>query len=281
MRITEFNVYKDLLKEKSGLIVNTDKSYLLESRLNPIAKKHGFESLDAMATALQGVPNPDLVNEVVEAMTTNETSFFRDTRPFELMKEFVLPYLLEKRQAQKKLNIWCAAASSGQEPYSLSMTLKDNILDKHPGWGISILATDISHQILNQAREGVYTQFEVQRGLDIMTLMKHFTQDGDRWRINEDIRKMVKFDYFNLLDSMANLGTFDLILCRNVLIYFDEADKKTILERMAEKMAPEGFLFLGGAETVLGITDKLKTLPGRSGVYTRADAPELPQEAVA
>ncbi len=274
MRLPEFNVYKDLLKDKSGLIINPDKSYLLESRLNPVAKKWGHDSLESMSKALQGVPDQKLVNEIVEAMTTNETSFFRDTRPFELMKEYVLPTLFEKRQTQKGLKVWCAASSSGQEPYSLAMMLQDNFLEKMPGWRVDIKATDISLDILEQAKTGIYSQFEVQRGLDIMTLMKHFTQEGDKWQLKDTIRNMIKFDYFNLLDSMSTLGTFDMILCRNVLIYFDETDKKDILERMSKLLAPDGYLFLGGAETVLGITDSFKPVPDKRGLYVRSDAPD-------
>ncbi|MCB1720337.1 MAG: protein-glutamate O-methyltransferase CheR [Alphaproteobacteria bacterium] len=274
MKITDFDIYKDLLKEKSGLVLTQDKSYLVESRLNPVAKKWGYDSLDTMTMALQGVPDKDLVRDIVEAMTTNETSFFRDSRPFDLFKDVVIKYMKEARAPRRRLRIWCAAASSGQEPYTIAMLLKEAAME-FPGWSFEIIATDISHDILNLAREGRYTQFEVQRGLPIQLLMKYFTQDGDRWQLNDEIRKMVKYDYFNLLDPMAKLGTFDIIFCRNVLIYFDEQTKGMVLDKMAQQIEKDGFLFLGGAETVLGITNSFKPIPDRRGLYAVEGSPLL------
>lgn len=274
MKITDFDIYKDLLKEKSGLVLTQDKSYLLESRLNPVAKKWGYASLDAMTMAIHGVPDKELIRDIVEAMTTNETSFFRDTRPFDIFKETVLTYMKSARTSRRSIRIWCAAASSGQEPYTIAMILKDAAA-AFPGWNFEIVATDISHDILDQAREGRYTQFEVQRGLPIQLLMKYFKQEGDRWQISDDIRKMVKYDYFNLLEPMTKLGTFDVIFCRNVLIYFDEATKGMVLGNMAKQLEKDGFLFLGGAETVLGITDAFKPVPDRRGLYAAKDSAHL------
>ncbi len=268
MRLIEFDVYKDILKEKSGIVVTQDKIYLLESRLGPVAKKWNFANLEVMATALRGVPDIRLVNEIVEAMTTNETSFFRDINPFERFKDFVLPFLLKNRVNERKFRIWCAAASSGQEPYSLAMILKDHET-QFSRWNIEITATDISNDILALAREGAYSQFEVQRGLPIQMLMKYFTQNGDKWRIADTLKKMINFKYFNLLDSMAGFGELDVIFCRNVLIYFDEKTKAGILERMAKQLKPDGLLFLGGAETVIGITDKFVSIPNVRGVYAK------------
>ncbi|GJL84295.1 MAG: chemotaxis protein methyltransferase [Micavibrio sp.] len=270
MRITDFDIYRDLLKERSGLVLTQDKAYLVESRLGPVAKKWEFASLEAMTGALQAVPDKNLVNDIIEAMTTNETSFFRDIKPFDLFRDTVLPYMLKNRVNQRKIKIWCAAASSGQEPYSLAMVTKEQG-SVFSGWDISIKATDISSDILDQARNGVYSQFEVQRGLPITMLMKHFTQDDEKWRLNDDIRKMIQFEYFNLLDSMAALGTFDIIFCRNVLIYFDEETKAQIFEKMSKIIAPDGFLFLGGAETVLGITDTFKPVKEKRGLYVTKD----------
>ena len=272
MRITDFEIYRDLLKQKSGLILTPDKSYLLDSRLNPVAIKHGYATIEAMTDVHRDVPPTDLINDIVEAMTTNETSFFRDTRPFDVFKGHVLPYFRGKTGRPKKLRIWSAAASSGQESYSLSMLLKEE-QPSLPGWQFEIVATDISHQILDQAKEGLFTQFEVQRGLPIQLLMKYFTQQGDRWQLNPDIRNMVKFQYFNLLDNMAGLGQFDIVFCRNVLIYFDQPTKKKVLENIAKQMAPDGFLFLGGAETVLGITEAFKGVPGQRALYAKPDSP--------
>ncbi len=271
MRITDFDIYKDLLKKSSGLVLSQDKSYLLESRLGPVAKKWEFASLEAMTVALQAVPDKKLVNDIIEAMTTNETSFFRDMKPFDLFRDTVLPYMLKNRVNQRKIKIWCAAASSGQEPYSLAMITKEQG-SVFSGWDISVKATDISNDILDQARNGVYSQFEVQRGLPITMLMKYFTQEDEKWRMNDDIKKMIKFDYFNLLDSLTPLGTFDIIFCRNVLIYFDEETKAQIFEKMSKIIAPDGFLFLGGAETVLGITDTFKPVKDKRGLYVPKDS---------
>lgn len=271
MRITDFDIYRDLLKEKSGLVITPDKSYLLDSRLNPVAKKWGFESIDGVTNALRGVPPKDLVNDIIEAMTTNETSFFRDTKPFDTFKSHVLGYYKTQTARAKRLRIWSAAASSGQESYSLSMLLKEEQATL-PGWGFEIMATDISHDILEQAKEGLYTQFEVQRGLPIQYLMKYFEQKGDKWQLKPEIRSMVKFQYFNLLDKMAALGQFDVIFCRNVLIYFDQPTKKMVLDNMAKQLAPDGFLFLGGAETVLGLTESFKAVPNQRALYAKPES---------
>lgn len=265
MHISDFDIYKDMLKEKSGLVLSQDKAYLLESRLSPIAKKWGYANMDALTTALKGVPDNALIADIVDAMTTNETSFFRDQRPFDVLKNYVIPHFLENRSSQKRLKMWCAAASSGQEPYSVCMVLKE-----HPplaGWNFDFVATDLSNEILAQAKEGVYSQFEVQRGLPIQLLMKYFQQQEERWLLSDDIKNMVKFEIFNLLDSMASKGSNDIIFCRNVLIYFDAPTKTQVLERMAKQLAPDGFLFLGGAETVIGITDVFKPVPDQRGLY--------------
>jgi len=271
MNITDFDIYKDLLKDKSGLTLSQDKSYLVESRLNPVSKKWGYENIAAMTSVLRAVPPKELVNDIVEAMTTNETSFFRDNRPFDVFKDTVLSYYKEKDSNNKHLRIWCAAASSGQEPYSLAMILHEEAA-KMPGWRFSITATDISHEILAQAKEGIYSQFEVQRGLPITLLMKYFTQDGDKWIINDEIKNMVEFKYFNLLDGMSLLGKYDVIFCRNVLIYFDQPTKKDVMERADKQLADDGFFFLGGAETVLGITDAFKAVAGVRGLYAKPES---------
>lgn len=270
MRISDFDLYKDFLKKRSGLTLTPDKSYLLDSRLTPVARKWGYASLDAMTLALRGMPDEKLVRDVVEAMTTNETSFFRDTKPFDMFSKTILPYLMKKRATRKSINIWCAAASSGQEPYSLSMLLKERGAELN-GWNIKIFATDISTEILDHARKGTYSQFEVQRGLPIQMLMKYFDQSGDVWTIKDEIRKMVRYEQFNLLDEMNGLGMFDVIFCRNVLIYFDEATKKGVLEKMAKRLESDGFLVLGGAETVLGITDSFKLAESHRGLYVLKD----------
>ncbi len=271
MKLADFELYKSLLLEKSGLVITPDKSYLLDSRLTPIAKKWNYPTLEMMTLQLRAIPDPKLVKDVVEAMTTNETSFFRDTKPFTLFQETVLPHMIQNRASRKKVRIWCAACSSGQEPYSLSMILKDKEAQLK-GWQFEIIATDLSEDILGQARKATYSQFEVQRGLPIQYLMKYFTQVGETWQLKDEIKNMVKFSTFNLLDDMSRLGQFDIVFCRNVLIYFDEKNKAQILARVDKQMDKDAFLFLGGAETVLGITDKFVPMPEKRGLYIKNPA---------
>jgi chemotaxis protein methyltransferase CheR len=271
MKVADFELYKSLLYDKSGLVITPDKSYLLDSRLTPIAKKWNYPSLDMMTLQLRAIPDPKLVKDIVEAMTTNETSFFRDTKPFTLFQETVLPHMIQARAAKKTIRIWCAASSSGQEPYSLSMILKDKEAQLK-GWRFEIIATDLSEDILAQARKATYSQFEVQRGLPIQYLMKYFTQVGETWQLKDEIKSMVKFSTFNLLDEMTRMGQFDIIFCRNVLIYFDEKTKGGILGKMEKQLEKDGFLLLGGAETVLGITDKFVPMPDKRGLYIKNPA---------
>lgn len=275
MKVADFELYKSLLHEKSGLVITPDKSYLLDSRLTPIAKKWNYPTLEMMTLQLRAIPDPKLVKDIVEAMTTNETSFFRDTKPFTLFQETLLPHMIQNRVARKKVRIWCAACSSGQEPYSLSMILKDKEAQLK-GWQFEIVATDLSEDILAQARKGLYSQFEVQRGLPIQYLMKYFTQTGEAWQLKDEIMNMVKFSTFNLLDDMSRMGQFDIIFCRNVLIYFDEKNKAQILGRIEKQLDKDGFLLLGGAETVLGITDKFIPMPEKRGLYIKNPALSTP-----
>ncbi len=275
MNVKDFEYIAQLLYQRSGLVITQEKAYLLESRLNPVARKWDLDGFEALISAMRAKQDEGMIVDVTEAMTTNESFFFRDNRPFDQFKDMVLPHLLEARKTTKKLRIWSAAASSGQEPYTIAMILKEEAA-KLAGWSIDILATDLSKEILSKAEEGLYSQFEVQRGLPITLLMKYFTQDGEKWRINEDVKKMVSYRPFNLLDSPAALGTFDVIFCRNVLIYFDQQTKGQVLDRMAKIMPGDGYLYLGGAETVLGISDSFEVIPGQRGVYrlTGSDATE-------
>jgi len=199
-------------------------------------------------------------------MTTNESFFFRDIKPFDIFRDATLPYFLESRLNKKALNIWCAAASSGQEPYSLAMILKEENA-KMAGWRVKITGTDISTDILDKAKQGEYSQFEVQRGLPVQLLVKYFEKQGENWQINSDIKSMVDYKEFNLLDSLKPLGNFDIVFCRNVLIYFDQETKSKVLDEIYELMPDDGLLFLGGAETVLGISDKFRPVPNFRGVY--------------
>ena len=267
MRPESYQYLAQLVHERSGLVISDDKTYLLESRLLPISRTEGLETIDELVAKLRQPSSEALREAVTEAMTTNESFFFRDKKPFEAFEEIILPYLLKTRR--NSFRIWCAAASTGQEPYSLSMCLKE-AQAKLTGWRTEILGTDLSADVLRRAKQGRYSQFEVQRGLPIQMLVKYFTQIGQDWEISSDIRSMVNYRKLNLLDDFTALGTFDVIFCRNVLIYFDQAAKKAILDRMAKRMSPDGFLVLGAAETVIGITDAFKPLKGQRGLYVPA-----------
>lgn len=266
MKAEDFQTFATLLKQRSGLSLTEEKSYLLESRLMPVVRRRRLNSLEELAQAIRKGGDEALVTEVVEVMTTNESFFFRDNRPFDQFRDVVLPALLESRASSKRVRIWSAACSSGQEPYSLAMILKE-MAPKLSGWRFDIVATDISQDILNKAKGGVYSQFEVQRGLPIQLLVKYFKQVSDGWEIDSAIRSSVQFRYFNLLESMATLGNFDIVFCRNVLIYFDQATKSDVLKRIRAQMPKDGFLYLGGAETVLGLSDQFRPMPGQRGLY--------------
>jgi chemotaxis protein methyltransferase CheR len=274
MNTDVFTLLSNLVRERSGLVLTPDKGYLLESRLLPVARKWERKSVEELAALLRSKPDAKLIRDIVEAMTTNESFFFRDIKPFDQFKTLVLPHLLKKRAATKSIRIWSAACSSGQEPYSLAMILNEHRLQL-AGWKVEIVATDLSTEILDKARAGQYSQFEVQRGLPIQLLVKYFKQEGDRWQVDAAIRSMVAYRPFNLLDDLASLGRFDVIFCRNVLIYFDQPTKAKVLDAMSRQLAPDGHLYLGGAETVLGITDKLQPLPEQRGIYVHR-APTTP-----
>ena len=273
-----FDVLSGVIRKHSGLVLTHDKAYLLESRLLPVARKWRLKTLADLATAVRGQADTGMVRDVVEAMTTNESFFFRDVKPFDQFKSFVLPHLLRARAATRSIRIWSAACSSGQEPYSLAMILSEQRAQL-AGWRIEILATDLSTEILDKAQAGLYSQFEVQRGLPIQLLVKYFKQQGERWQIDPAIRAMVSFRQLNLLDEMTALGRFDVIFCRNVLIYFDQPTKTMVLDRLSRQMAPDGHLYLGGAETVLGISDKLQPVPENRGVYGLATTAAAPRRA--
>ncbi len=266
MKPEDFDFLSSLLKERSGLVLARDKGYLLESRLLPVARRHGIKGLDELVTSVRMRRDATLLRDITEAMTTNESLFFRDIKPFEIFKTKVLPDLMAGRQSTRTIRIWCAASSSGQEPYSLAMLLKEEGA-KLQNWRIEITATDISVEMLEKAKAGSYSQFEVQRGLPINLLVKYFKQIGDKWQIDNAIRGMVKYREFNLLEDPATLGNFDVIFCRNVLIYFDQPTKTKVLDRMSRILPADGFLYLGGAETVIGVTERFQPLAGYRGVY--------------
>ena len=262
----DYEFLRKLLKERSGLDLSSDKQYLVESRLVPLARKAGLPGISELAQKMKAGGAEPLVAEVVEAMTTNETFFFRDKMPFDHLKDTMLPAILQARSARRALRIWCAASSTGQEPYSIAMCLK-GLGPALAGWKVDIVATDLSQGVLEKSRAGIFSQFEVQRGLPIQLLVQHFTQVGDMWQLNADIRSMVQHRQLNLLQDFSHLGTFDIIFCRNVLIYFDQDTKTGIFERLARVIEPDGFMVLGAAESVVGISDAFKPYPDRRGLY--------------
>ena len=265
MTPADYDYLRKFLKERSGLDLSPDKQYLVESRLLPLARK---ASLPGIPDLVLKIRNGDgrLATDVVEAMTTNETFFFRDKIPFDHLRNSIVPGLIQARAARKSLRIWSAASSTGQEPFSIAMCLKE-MGAALAGWRIEIVATDLSQEVLEKCKTGVYSQFEVQRGLPIQLLMKYFTQASDVWKLNADVRSMVQFRQLNLLQDFSHLGTFDVIFCRNVLIYFDQDTKAVIFERMAKLLEADGTLLLGAAESVVGITDAFRPLSDRRGLY--------------
>lgn len=259
------------VKTRTGLILGPEKAYLVDSRLGPLARKEGFASVEALIDAMMRGDRKMCV-AASEALATHETFFFRDKTPFDLFEKTIMPSLKTARPG-RPMKIWCAAASSGQEPYSLGM-----ILDEAGERGADILATDMSAQVLEKAKAGVYTQFEVQRGLPIQKLVKHFEQVGETWKVKPHIRQRVRFEQGNLLDDFSRYGKMDVIFCRNVLIYFDIDTKAKVLDHLANQLSDDGFLLLGAAETVVGLTDNLRPVPGHRGLYAK---PETAAKAAA
>jgi chemotaxis protein methyltransferase CheR len=271
MTEAEFEALRAFLKARSGLALAPEKRYLVESRLGPICRQRNLGSLSELIGRVKAGREPDIEKLVVEAMTTNETFFFRDKAPFELFQNVLLPRYLSARAAARRLRIWCAAASTGQEPYSLAMILSEKAAQV-AGWKIEIVATDISTEVIEKAKAGLYSQFEVQRGLPIQMVLKYFTQVGDQWQIAPAIRAMVDYKPLNLIKDFSHLGTFDIIFCRNVLIYFDGPTKTDMFKRLAASLAPDAGLVLGAAETVIGLSDALVPSPEHRGLYVPGSA---------
>jgi chemotaxis protein methyltransferase CheR len=257
----------EILKARSGLVLGPDKLYLLETRLAPILKCHGLSDLAALCACMR--PGSALERDVVDAMTINESLFFRDAKPFHALRHTVLPTLHQTRPAGTKLRIWSAAASTGQEAYSIAMVVAE-LAEAMAGRQVDILGTDIARDPLERAKAGRFTHFEIQRGLPMHMLVKYFTREAALWRVTSALRATVTFMEWNLLADLRPLGQFDVVFCRNVLIYFDPPTKRRVLEALAKQLPPDGVLFLGGAETVLGLTDVFKHVPGENGTYTKA-----------
>jgi chemotaxis protein methyltransferase CheR len=261
-----FETLAMLLKTKSGLIIGMDKLYLLETRLANLVKREKLTDLNGLAERLRRPGSDGLAREMVEAMTTNESFFFRDDKPFQHFRTQALARMVAARQPGSQLRVWSAASSSGQEAYSLAMIVAESAAVL-AGRKVEIVGTDIARDQLARAREGVYSQFEVQRGLPVQMLMRYFKKEESNWRIADSIRGMAQFREYNLLSDLRSLGKFDVVFCRNVLIYFDQATKARVLEAIAGLMPPDGLLYLGGAETVLGITSRFAPMPNERGVY--------------
>ena len=268
MNSQDFDFVSQLLRKRAGIVLTGDKMYLLESRLAPLARKEGLPSIDDLIHVVRSRREERLIAQVVDVMTTNETFFFRDKTPFDHLKEAIFPVLAQARRGSR-IRIWCAACSTGQEPYSIAM-----MLDQNPaltgGVPVEIVATDISDRCLDRGRQGLFTQFEVQRGLPVQMLMHYFTQQDDHWRISERLRQMVSFRKLNLMDATYNLGRFDIVFCRNVLIYFDGPTKGEVMDRIAGTMNPGGFLLLGAAESIVGLSQSFEATQDRRGLYKLA-----------
>jgi chemotaxis protein methyltransferase CheR len=270
MLAQDFEVLSRLVKAESGLTLTPDKAYLLEIRLLPIARKWKFDNLAQLTESLRTHRDATQVREVTEAMTVNESFFFRDVKPFDLLRDKLLPALKAARRV-KRLRIWSAACSTGQEAYSIAMLLTESgaYLD---GWTIDIIGTDLSTEIVERAAAGLYSTFEIQRGLPAKLLVKYFTRQADQWQVAESIRRKVRFARHNLLHDPAPLGFFDIVFCRNVLIYFDVTTKAKVLHTIRQRMPADGYLVLGGAETVMGISDRFAFVAELPGVYVPSEA---------
>lgn len=266
MQPADFQYLADLLKKRSGLALGEDKAYLIESRLTPIARAQGVHDIAQLCTLLRTKPTEDLLVEITEAMTTNESSFFRDIKPYETLRSMIFPMIMSKNTS-KTMRIWSAACSTGQEPYTIAMCINEDSL-KMPGWTFDIIGTDLALKVVEKAKTGIYSQFEAQRGLPIQMLVKYFTSLPDTsWQLKDNIRSMVQFKTANLLEEYGMLGKFDIIFCRNVLIYFDDATKAQITEKMARALPPHGILIIGSTESLVDPTGKFEALDGFRGAY--------------
>jgi chemotaxis protein methyltransferase CheR len=263
----DFGFVRDLVRKRSAIILEEGKEYLVESRLGVLARNEGFASVDQLIAELRARSLNGLQRKVVEAMTTNETTFFRDTYPFEALHSNILPEIVRRNGASRRLTIWSAACSTGQEPYTIAMLIREHFPGLL-GWNLSILGTDICTGALERAESGRYTQIEVNRGLPVTFLVKYFTKRDLQWQISDDIRRMVEYRELNLIDPWGGLASVDLVFLRNVLIYFDIDTKKTILERVRHIMHPQGYLYMGGAETTLNLDEAYERVTiGRAVVH--------------
>jgi chemotaxis protein methyltransferase CheR len=255
---SNFSYLSGFVREKSAIVIEPNKAYLLESRLMPVARQNGLGSLAELVAQLRRPGSQGLGRQVVDAMTTNETSFFRDLHPFDALKTTILPDLIRARQQERSLTLWSNACSSGQEIFSIAMLLRENFPEL-AGWRVRLIASDLSQAVLEKARSGVFNQTEVNRGLPMQLLLKYFTRNGLHWQVNDTIRNWVEFIEVNLIQAWPpSLPKMDVIFLRNVLIYFDPPTKTAVLNRASKQMRPDGYLFLGGAETTMNLAVPLQ-----------------------
>lgn len=268
-----------LLKARTGQQLTTGRRWRIETALGGLMRRRGFETLDRLVTALVGGREPRLADEVVEALLNNETSFFRDRAPFDLLRDSVLPALQRSRERERRLAIWCAGVSTGQEAYSLAMTIAEDRA-RWAGWSVDILGTDVSGSAVARARTGVFSQFEVQRGLPIVRLMRWFEQQDRDWRVAASLGRGVRFHVHSILSPPPGPGRFDLILCRNVLLYFDDDMRRAAFARLGEGVADDGMLMLGAGETVIGQTDRFAPDTRARGLYAAMPDAQRPRIGV-
>lgn len=266
----ELDYVRDLVHRRAAIVLEPSKQYLVESRLAPLAREAGCVTIDALVQRMRAAPYGDLHTRVIEAMTTNETSFFRDGYPFDVLRDKVIPEAIAARSKARTLYVWCAAASTGQEPYSIAIILRHHFPEL-ASWDVRILATDLSSEVLDRAKKGTYSQLEVSRGMPEPLLRRYFeeVQKGMEWRARPEIRDLVEYKQANIIDPWPTMPTPDIIFVRNILIYFGVDVKKQILSRMHALMAPDGALFLGAAETTLGLVDGFERVALGRGVYYR------------
>lgn len=267
----DFEFISDLVERRAAIVLAPEKKYLVENRLNPLLEREGLKTFSALVEELRRRPTGPLATAVVEAMTTGETFFFRDNYPFAALREEVLPKLTAVNAPQRQLAVWSCACASGQEPYSIAMLIRDHF-SFLTAWELRLVATDISGEMLQRAREGVYNSLEVARGLSREQLSRHFSAEGDRWRINENLRAMIEFRQLNLIDRWPELPPLDVVFLRNVLIYFAVETKRDILRRVAKLLKPGGYLFLGNAETTLSLESCFQRVPyNLAGCYRKIE----------
>ncbi|MDP3714547.1 MAG: protein-glutamate O-methyltransferase CheR [Mycobacteriales bacterium] len=266
---SDFTYISQLVRQRAAIVLEVGKEYLVESRLTPLATSESLDGISGLVAGLQADRTGRLASKVVDAMTTNETLFFRDGHPFDTLRTIVLPELMKARSAARRLSIWCGASSSGQEPYTLAMVLKETL---PPGFGCDLLATDVNEEMLERTRKGTYSQLEVNRGLPITSLVKHFDKEGTSWQVKPELRSMIQTKNVNLATCFPSMGPFDLVFLRNVLIYFDLGTKREVLQQVRRVLRPDGYLFLGGAETTINVDDSWQRVTlGQSTAYRPKD----------